>query len=145
MIEEMAIVVKIGRQQVWLESAQANGCAACVQKSSCTTNAIGSVLKKRAVVVDTPLALKLGDKVLVAIDESVLLRASLLLYMLPLLALFSGAGLADYWLGGVLAQPELWVAASAIASFLASLWLINALQNSWFFGHYARPVIVKKL
>jgi sigma-E factor negative regulatory protein RseC len=145
MIEEMAIVVKIGPHQVWVESAQANGCAACVQKTSCTTNAIGSVLKKRAVVVDTPLALKLGDTVLVAIDENVLLRASLVLYLLPLLALFSGAGLADYCVGGILAQAELWVAATAVLGFLSSLWLINKLQNSWFFGHYARPVIVKKL
>ena len=92
MLEELARVVKIENHQVWIESSPMNGCASCQQKASCSTNAIGSVLKNKQVPVDSDIQLNPGDNVLVAIDERVLLRASLLLYFLPILALFLGAG-----------------------------------------------------
>ncbi len=78
MIEELAVVVKIENHQVWIESRQNNACGGCQQKASCTTNAISSVLKKKSVPVDCNIQLKTGDEVMVAIDENLLLRASLL-------------------------------------------------------------------
>ena len=69
MIEELAVVVKIDKHQVWVESGQAGACGGCLQKASCTTNAIGSVLKKKSVPVDCDMSLQIGDKVMVAIDE----------------------------------------------------------------------------
>ena len=98
MIEEVAVVVKIDHHQVWVESGQNGACGGCHQKASCTTNAISSVLKKKSVPVDCDIQLKAGDEVMVAIDENLLLRASLLLYMVPLIALFTGAGIADWLL-----------------------------------------------
>ena len=95
MIEESAVVVKIENHQVWVESGHNSACGGCLQKASCTTNAIGSVLKKKSVPVDSDIQLKTGDQVMVAIDENLLLRASLLLYLVPLIALFTGAGMAD--------------------------------------------------
>ena len=98
MIEKSAVVVKIENRQVWVESGHNNACGGCQQKVSCTTNALGSVLKKKSVPVDSNIQLKIGDQVMVAIDESLLLRASLLLYLVPLIALFTGAGIADWLL-----------------------------------------------
>ncbi|MEI7996231.1 MAG: SoxR reducing system RseC family protein, partial [Methylococcaceae bacterium] len=124
MIEELAVVVKIENRQVWVESGQNSACGGCQQKASCTTNALGSVLKKKSVPVDSDIQLKTGDEVMVAIDESLLLRASLLLYVLPLLALFTGAGIADWLLADKAPYADLWIAGSAFLSFLFSLWLI---------------------
>jgi sigma-E factor negative regulatory protein RseC len=139
MIEELAVVVKIENYQVWVEGGQNSACGGCRQKASCTTNALGSVLKKKSVRVDSDIELKIGDNVMVAIDEAVLLQASLLLYLLPLIALFTGAGLADWLLAG------LWIAASALSGFLLCLWLINKAQNLMILGYYARPTVVKKI
>jgi sigma-E factor negative regulatory protein RseC len=144
MIEEQAVVVKIENHQVWVESGQASGCGGCQQKASCTTNALGNVLKKRSVPVDSDMQLKIGDKVIVAIDENLLLRASLLLYLLPLIALFIGAGLADGLLDNN-GYADLWIAASGLLGFLLSLWLINKMQSVLLFSFYARPVVVKKV
>ena len=69
MIEEVAVVVKIENHQVWVESGPNSACGGCHQKASCTTNAIGSVLKKKSVPVDCDIQLKTGDEVMVAIDE----------------------------------------------------------------------------
>lgn len=141
MIEESAVVVKIENHQVWVESGSNNACGGCRQKASCTTNALGSVLKKKSVQVDSDIQLKTGDQVIVAIDENLLLRASLLLYLVPLIALFTGAGLAD-WL--LVDHSDLWIAGSAVGGFLISLWIINKAQSLLIMS-YARPVVVRKI
>ena len=145
MIEELAVVVKIENHQVWVESRQTSGCGGCQQKASCTTNAIGSVLKKKSVPVDCDIQLKTGDEVVVAIDENLLLRASLLLYLMPLIALFTGAGIADWILPDNGQYADLWIAGSALLSFLLSLWLINKAQRLLILNYYARPVVIRKV
>jgi len=145
MIEELAVVVKIENHQVWVESGQNSACGGCLQKASCTTNAIGSVLKKKAVPVDSDIQLKTGDQVMVAIDENLLLRASLLLYLAPLIALFTGAGMADWLLPVDAHYADLWTAGSAALSFIVSLWLINKAQSLLILNYYARPVVVRKV
>lgn len=145
MIEELAVVVKIENHQVWVESGQNSACGGCQKKASCTTNALGSVLKKKSVPVDCDIQLKTGDEVMVAIDESLLLRASLLLYLVPLVALFTGAGIADWLLADNILYADLWIAGSALLGFLFSLWLINQAQSLLILNYYARPVVVRKI
>lgn len=145
MIEELAVVVKIENHQIWVESRQTSTCGGCQQKASCTTSALDSVLKKKPVPVDSDIQLKTGDEVMVAIDESLLLRASLLLYLVPLIALFTGAGIAEWLLAGTVLYAELWIAGSALLSFLCTLWLINKAQNLLILNYYARPIVVRKI
>jgi sigma-E factor negative regulatory protein RseC len=145
MIEELAVVVKIENHQVWVVSGQNSACGGCQQKASCTTNALGNVLKKKSVPVDCDIQLKTGDEVMVAIDENLLLRASLLLYLVPLIALFTGAGIADWLLPDSALYMDLWIAGSALLSFLLSLWLINQAQSLLILNYYARPVVVRKV
>ena len=145
MIEELAVVVKIENHQVWVVSGQNSGCDGCQQKASCTTNALGSVLKKKSVPVDSDIQLKTGDEVMVAIDENLLLRASLLLYLVPLIALFMGAGIADWLLTDNTRYADLWIAGSALLGFLLSLWLINKAQSLLILNYYARPIVVRKV
>jgi sigma-E factor negative regulatory protein RseC len=144
MIEESAVVVRIDNHQVWVESGSNGACGGCQQKASCAINAVGSVLKKKSVPVDSDIQLKTGDQVMVAIDENLLLRASLLLYLAPLMALFTGAGMAD-WLLDNMQYADLWIAGSAVLSFLLSLWLINKAQSLLILNYYARPVVVRKV
>jgi len=145
MIEELAVVVKVDDQQVWVEGGQSSACGGCQQKASCTTNALGRMLKKKAVPVDSAFQLKTGDTVMVAIDEKLLLQASLLLYFLPLIALFAGAGLADWLLPTNALYADLWIAASGLSSFLLSLSIINKVQHLLVLGYYGRPIVVKKV
>lgn len=136
-------MVKIEHHQVWVESGPDSACGGCLQKASCATNAVGSVLKKKPVPVDSDIQLKVGDQVMVAIDENLLLRASLLLYLVPIIALFTGAGMAD-WLLDNMPHADLWIAGSAILSFLLSLCGINKAQGLLMLS-YARPVVVRKV
>lgn len=145
MIEEVAVVMKIENHQVWVEAGPNSACGGCLQKASCTTHALGGVLKKKPVPVDSTIPLKIGDEVRVAIDENLLLRASLLLYLVPLIALFMGAGVADWLVADNAPQADLWIAGSAFLSFLLSLWLINKTQSLLLLNYYARPVVAGKI
>jgi len=146
MIEELATVVKIENHQVWVESGQAAACGGCRQKTSCTAGTLDSVLKKKkSVPVNSEIPLKTGDQVVVAIDENLLLRSSLLLYFVPLVALFTGAGIADWFINDGTVYADLWMAGSAVLSFLLSLWSINKAQSRLILNYYARPVVVRKV
>lgn len=140
MLEESALVVKIINGQPWVVGMQNNACTACAQKTGCSSTALASVLKKKPVPVDSDLALKIGDTVIVAIDESVLLRATFALYLLPLIALFVGAGLADSLINHAMAYSDLWIAGSALTSLALALFI----QKHTSFNNYAHPVVVKK-
>ncbi len=144
MIEESAVVVKVVDHQVWVEAASNSACGACQQKSSCTTNALGNLLDRRAVPVDSAIRLAAGDKVMVAIDEGLLIRASLLLYVVPLMALFAGAGLADWLLAENARYSDLWIAGSALLSFILSLGFINKSQNRLILAANG-PVVIRKV
>ncbi len=144
MIEEAAVVVKIEHQQVWVTSGQNSACGGCQQKASCTTNALAGVIKKKQVPVDCDMQLKVGDEVVVAIDEVLLLRASLLLYFVPLIFLFFGAGIANGLLSTETPNLELWIASSGLLSFLLSLWLIKKAQSLLILNYYARPVVLRR-
>ncbi len=147
MIEELALVVKVDQQRVWVASAQRVGCGGCSQKTGCTTQALAGVFKKKlvAVEVDSANRLNVGDTVVVAIDEGVLLLATLLLYLFPLIALFTGAGLVNWLLPDGSRNADMWIAGGAITALLLSLWVVHQMQPVFLFGFYTRPIVLKKL
>lgn len=144
MIEALAVVVKVENHHIWVEAGQNSACGGCVQKASCSSNVLGNTLKKKSVPVDSVIKLNVGEQVLVGIDEKLLLRASLLLYLLPLIALFTGAGISDWLLAGM-PSVDVVTAISGFLSFLLCLWLINIAQSRLIFNYYARPVVINKL
>lgn len=144
MIEALAVVVKVEDYHIWVEATQNSACSGCVQQTTCSTNALSSRLKKKSVPVDSVIKLAIGEQVLIGVDEKLLLRASLLLYLLPIIALFTGAGLSD-WLMAGLPDADLVTAASGFVSFLLCLWCINVAQSRLILNYYARPVVIDKV
>ncbi len=145
MIEEIAVVAKIENHQVWVKSEQNTTCGGCVQQGSCSTSLLEKVIKKRMFAVDCQLPLAIGDQVVVAIDENMLIRASFLLYLVPLLCMFAGGALAEWLVTAGNPNAELLVAGAAFASLLLSLWSINKLQHAFFLHYCSRPLVVRKL
>lgn len=95
MIEETAIVVKADGHTVWLESVGNHGCGQCQNKSGC-----GQVfsqlfgVKASRFKAESDQLLKEGDKVLLGLDETALIRGSMLVYLLPILAMIILAAVA---------------------------------------------------
>jgi len=146
MIETITTVVKTQEHRVWVLGSQDSGCNACQQKAGCSINNLDTLLNRKAIPVDSQIALQVGDQVVVAINEKLLLRASLLQYILPLIIMFLGAGIAEQVLKDSPSEfAELWVAGAALSGLLLSLWLINKLQRLWLFSFWAVPTVVKKI
>lgn len=144
MLEESAIVVKIDNGQVWVVGTQNNACAGCAQKAGCSSAALATILKKKPIPVDNELVLHTGDTVVVAIEEGDLLRAAFSLYLLPLIALFAGAGITDSVIDHAMPYADLWIAASTLVSLALAFFGIQKIQQHALLNYYARPVVVKK-
>lgn len=140
MIEEFATVAKIKNNRVWVTPQISSGCGACLQKASCTSSLMGQLLKPRIIEVDSSFPLLVGDKVMVTIDESLLLNASLLLYLFPLLAMFFGAGIAES-----ISNVELHIIITGLGSLFFTLGLLHFAQKNWLSHYCVKAVVVKKL
>jgi sigma-E factor negative regulatory protein RseC len=125
MIEEPAHVVYTEGEYAWVETERRSSCGSCSAKG-CGTGALSKILGRRSqrLKVLNPIDAKQGDDVVLGIREQDLLKGSLAVYIVPLLAMLAGAllgeGLAPQWgsdsealslLGGVLglASGFLWL------------------------------------
>ncbi|MEE9354061.1 MAG: SoxR reducing system RseC family protein [Methylococcaceae bacterium] len=145
MITELAVVTKVEKQQVWVESSRSSGCSGCLQNSSCGTSALDKWIKKRSLAVDSEITVIAGDQVEVAIEEAVLLKASVLIYLVPLLMMLMGAGCAQWLLPKETALVDIWVAFTALMTLAVGLWLIHQFQASYLVHFFPRPVVVRKI
>ena len=103
MIEETGQVVGLEDGFAWVEAERSSACGGCAEQQGCGTSAIARYLGRRGVrirVLNTVDA-RVGDRVVIGIAESSLVRGSLAVYAVPLVTLFAGA-LAGNALGAAL-------------------------------------------
>lgn len=143
MIEETAIVTRITDGQIWIKSLQGGACGGCMQQSSCGTATLSKWLPKREFAVECDRPLQVGDQVRVGIDDSHLLLSSLVLYLLPIVAVLFGVGLANSFLPP--AFNDAWLPEMAFSLLLLTFWVIHRLQNVLLLYFCFRPQIVGKL
>ncbi|BBB30963.1 SoxR reducing system RseC family protein [Neptunomonas japonica] len=103
MIEENATVVSTTAGRVLIESFRSSACGQCQARHSCGQKAISewASSKMTQLEIDNPhgLDVGIGDKVVVGIDEGSFLKASALMYLLPLVVMLLLGGLANRWIG----------------------------------------------
>ncbi len=97
MIEETAVVVKVSGQRILLETQRQSACQSCSVKSGCGTSTLAKVMGKRSsqFMVDKIMDVKVGDSVVVAVDENALVHGSLLIYLFPLIFIMLAGLLAE--------------------------------------------------
>ncbi|MCP4388251.1 MAG: SoxR reducing system RseC family protein [Gammaproteobacteria bacterium] len=115
MITETAVVTRCDDGQVEVRLQRASACGGCELSQGCGTGALGRLLgnRSRPLVIPTRKELKPGDELLLGMSEAALVRASLTIYGLPLLAMVLG-GLLTSMFG----WSDTWVGVSAITGFL---------------------------
>ncbi len=97
-------------------------CDHCPSRSCCTS--LGGDLK--GVDVSNRMGAREGQKVKVAISQKAVLKASFILYMVPILALIIGAVLGNY-LGPQ--HKEIWAVSMGIGFFVGSYFVIKVLNT----------------
>lgn len=96
MIEENAHVVAVEGDSAWVETERRSSCGSCAAKG-CGTGALSKVLgaRKQRMKVRNPVGARVGDSVVLGIEERALLLGSLMVYILPLIAMLGGGLLGE--------------------------------------------------
>src|SRR5690606_39112889 len=93
MIEERGRVIATNGEEAWIQTLQQSACNTCSAQKACGQKLLNTVTAGRAqqLKVANVLGVRVGDEVVVGIPESALLKASVILYLIPLLGMMAGA------------------------------------------------------
>jgi sigma-E factor negative regulatory protein RseC len=120
-IEEQGRVVAIEPGAVWVETMRKSTCSSCSANAGCGQGLMDrlNIDSRRGYVrALCDLHLQVGDGVVIGVREDLLVRSSLLVYVLPLLGLFAAAMLAEHF-----ALRESLIVLAGLCGF-ASAWLL---------------------
>jgi sigma-E factor negative regulatory protein RseC len=88
MATEKGIVIKTDSTTAWVKTAKTHACEACAARSSCNIMGGGKEMEVQAI---NQAGAKVGEKVVIYFETSPLLKATFMLYVLPVLFLMAGA------------------------------------------------------
>jgi sigma-E factor negative regulatory protein RseC len=144
-VEARATVVAIGLPgQVWVETRPQSGCGSCASASGCGTATLARLFGNRAsrVMVEDPLGAQVGQEVTIAIAETRLVSGAARLYLLPLLAFFLSASVAEWVALQWLVSVQEWaVVLAAVAGSGAVVWWMR--WRGWFEQEALTPLVTK--
>ena len=128
MIEEYAIVTGNAESCATLELERPTACGLCGQKRGCGNATWGKFLghKRHEFIAKNPINAKIGESVIVGIDEQIILNSVFFLYIIPLLGLLLGAVFADMFF-----KSQLYVLLSSVSGLiLGFLWVKGYLTGN---------------
>jgi len=104
MIEETGRVIRVDQNTVWVSSVRSNACESCSARKGCGQAVLAEAASKTVELeLKRPqdMDIHCDDQVVVGIEESSFLQATLLVYLLPIGLLLIGGGVG-HSLGGEL-------------------------------------------
>lgn len=122
MIREVGEVVAVEGHWIQVQTTLKQGCSSCTHQNHCGAGLLSKALPKRNGIIHVPVQreFKIGERVELQLPEAVMLRFSIMLYGLPIVALAMGAGLAHWLFPG---QEVLSILAAFVASGASFWWL----------------------
>ncbi len=142
MIEEVAVVSAVGPEGVRVTAARTSACAQCASKSNCSQGVLSQWGQGKTVEIDVhnpdSLSVEPGQQVVIGLEEGSLVRASLLLYLLPLALLIAGA-----LLGSALGVVEWQQVVLAVLLMLAGFALARRLSSGQGADIRYQPVLLR--
>jgi sigma-E factor negative regulatory protein RseC len=146
MIEETARVVGVEGAEAWVETQRQNTCGSCAVNKGCGTSVLAKILgRKRTLVrVMNPIGARLGDEVVVGIEEGALVRGSMALYGLPLLTLLVGAIVGEALSSSAAAGSELFGILGGLGGLAAGLAWVRGFATRARGDRRYQPVILRR-
>jgi len=146
MIEETAIIIKREGEYAWVEKQRQSTCGSCSANKGCGTAVLGKVFEKRFVTVKArnQINAEVGAEVVIGLNESAMLKAAFLVYLLPLLIMITTAIFAE--MVATMFQVELHdlsVAGLAIMGLLVTFKVVKRKMGNLANKSHYEPVIVR--
>lgn len=142
MIEEKGRITACTKDKLVVETEIKTTCSGCSQKNHCGTGLVARSFSNKTsqMLVDNQEQLKLGDEVKIGVEESALVKLSLIIYMLPLLVMLLTASLGSLLLPKVGMENELWLVLVTFIATALTYRLIKA-QLGAYLDNAAQPQI----
>lgn len=128
MLTETGRVVAVDPDGLWVETIRQSTCGTCAAQKGCGHGLINRISDgKRSYIRvlpggQSPGDLSVDDQVLISIPEEVILRGSLIVYMLPLLCMLAGAAAAAGFMHG---NQDVLAALGAASGFVLGFGLVR--------------------
>jgi len=144
MIETEAVVVKIEHAVAYVQAERKSSCSGC-SESSCGTSVLANLFGQKTPLyrASNEVGAKVGDRVVVGMNESALFKGTLLLYLFPLLLLFVGA-VAGSALAITAEVKDGYSVAGAFIGLVAGFLGLKFLSPKMGLGRQFQPVILSR-
>jgi sigma-E factor negative regulatory protein RseC len=142
-VEEEGVVTEARGESALVRAVETSQCAGCVSAKFCHGGGAGG--EKIIEAVNT-VGAREGDRVVISLPSTALLKASFQVYMVPVLGILAGAGAAQTAVNA-LAGPQAAGMAAGIGGLLGAILSVLAmrrLRHRSSAGKSLRPVIVKR-
>lgn len=145
MIETQAVVIKIEDAVAYVQAERKTSCSGC-SESSCGTSVLANFFGQRAPLyrARNEAGAKVGDRVMIGMDESALFKGTLLLYLFPLLLLFVGA-VAGSALAATAEARDYCSAIGAVIGLAAGFVALKLFSARLGMGKQFQPVIMSRV
>jgi len=144
MIEEQARVVSVSNKQVSVEIQRQSTCGSCSAKSTCGTSLLDKLFgqRKQRYSVTSEMDLKVGDTIVIGIDENAYLRGSFVVYSLPLILMLLAAIAAESLAGNQ--SGEFASIIGAAIGFVVGLYVVNRFGRRVQSDSRYQPVVLRR-
>lgn len=146
MITENAIVVSIVNDQTWIETQRKSVCGQCSASKGCGTSVLSKVIgnKLSKMKAINNINAKVGDEVIVGLNEKSLLKGAFMTYLLPLIYLFLFSFFGQFISNNLqLNNSELFIIGFAIFGFYLGMRRLKRFSASIAENENYQPVILK--
>ncbi|MBF0369606.1 MAG: SoxR reducing system RseC family protein [Magnetococcales bacterium] len=148
MLREEGRVVALDGDFALVSSHRQSACGSCQAKSSCATLSGGLGQRENQIRAHNRAGAEVGERVVLEVSEGLFLKASFLIYAMPVLGLVFGGALARSLalsMGIVGDNAELVGALSGLATFVASFIWLRGYNRRLEGDDSIRPVITRVL
>ena len=145
MIEEKAIVIAVEGDEALVQTQRQSACQSCSVKSGCGTSVLSKAIGKRVsqIKVNNTLNVKIGDEVVLGINDNALVQGSLLVYALPLVLLLVFAVAGEFWAQNQNLNSELISIVSGMLGFVIAIFITRFSILKTSFKNQVQPHLLR--
>ena len=146
-VEEPGIIISLDGNYASVAPLVQTGCQSCASNGSCGTSLLAPLFgnKKRLLVAENTINANPGDEIIIGLNRTALVFASLMVYLLPLLVLVIAA------MTGEAIAHELGLEDGEIIAILSGLggaWLtfvfVSRVISSVSFSSFFEPILIDR-
>lgn len=126
MAKEEGIVLRTGLGTAWVKTTKSDACDSCNAKDACNMLSGGKDSEIEAI---NKIGAKADDRVVIGFESSSLLKASFLLYILPVVFMITGALMGQKFSLKYGLSETLFSAGAAFLSFAVAFLIVRLLGN----------------